>query len=62
MAKFEKGNEWVKKAIAGKYEYNTGGADKKGKRPGFGKKGAVTTGHSDSMKDKVPTHGTDGAC
>ena len=62
MAKFEKGNEWVKKAIAGKYDYNTGGADKKGKRPGFGKKGAVTAKNEALRKGMTPTHGTDGAC
>lgn len=62
MAKFEKGNEWVKKAIAGKYEYHTGGADKKGKRPGFGKKGAVTASQDKMRKGSVPTQGSDGAC
>lgn len=61
MAK-EKGNKWVKQALAGKYEYNTGGADKKGKRPGFSKAGSSSAKQDKKMKGMTPTQGSDGSC
>jgi hypothetical protein len=57
-----KSNQWVKEAMAGKYEYNTGGAAKKGRRPGFSKAGSATEKHEKKMKGMTPTHGTDGMC
>ncbi len=62
MKKTPAKNQYVKDAMAGKYQFNTGGADKKGKRPGFSKKGSVTAKQEGLMKDKTPTHGSDGAC
>ncbi len=35
-----KGDAWVKEALAGKYQFGTGGKDKS-MRPGFSKKGSV---------------------
>jgi len=60
--KEKKKNQYVKDALAGKYQFNTGGTDKKGKRPGFSKAGAVGAKQDERMKDKAPTHGSDGSC
>lgn len=56
------GNAWVNQALAGTYKFNTGGVDKIGKRPGFGKAGAASANQDAKMKGMVPTHGSDGAC
>lgn len=55
-------NQWAKDAMAGTYQFNTGGADKIGKRPGFGKAGAASANQDAKMKGMIPTHGSDGTC
>lgn len=55
-------NQWVKDAMAGTYDYHTGGGGKKGTKPGFSKRGSVTANQDKMRKGAVPTHGTDGAC
>ncbi len=62
MKKEPSKTQYVRDAIAGKYEFNTGGADKKGKRPGFSKKGSVDAKNEKRMKGMAPTHGGSGAC
>lgn len=52
----------VKEAMAGKYQFNTGGADKKGRRPGFSKAGASTAKQEKRRKGMAPTQGSDGSC
>ena len=54
-----KDNQWVKDAMAGKYEYHTGGGGKKGTKPGFSKRGSVSAKMNKNMKGKVPTHGAE---
>ncbi len=55
-------NQWAKDALAGNYKFDSGGADKKGRRPGFSKAGSTTAKHEKKMKGKPPTHGADGSC
>jgi len=56
----EKGSQWVAQALAGVYDYGTGGAGKKGKRPGFSKAGSIGAKQDKKMKGSAPTHGGDG--
>lgn len=62
MKKVPSKNQYVKDALAGKYDFNTGGSDKKGKRPGFSKAGSTSAKQDKKMKGMTPTHGSDGAC
>lgn len=55
-------NNWVGEALNGTYKFDTGGTDKKGKKPGFSKKGSVGAKHDKKMKGMAPTHGSDGGC